>query len=307
MHHEYIDAGWPRQVVREVDVPNWAQLEVGPKPWLWLNGAHSPELESEVQALAGPFSIQWVWRRTPREYEYPGFKQGPMLLPLNASLLEAFTGKWGPEQAGLILLGPEDPQLLLRHLRDLNQLTGSDGQPISFQLNALRTLEEMCEASPSEQLVRLFGPIESTIWHAGDDLAEWLQMPALGSPFSDVDAGPQIILTGSDEAALNLASRAWFMRHFARLMTRRFPIFSTEEPQLRLRRQLGLFAEEAQHFGFQLERDIRLYMELRLRYPQEAFTKDSQVHELLRLTNIQGLQRLFDISDKLRQNSAPSI
>ncbi|WP_020202194.1 hypothetical protein [Cupriavidus sp. WS] len=307
MHQSYIDAGWPRQVVRVIDTPNWAQLETGLTAWLWLNGAHSTELESEVQALTGPFSLYWVWRGTPREYEPPGYRRGPMLLPLSAPLLEKFISAWGPEQAGLILVGPAEPQPLLQHIQALDHFTGSDGQPIAFRLDALRTLEEICEALPSEQLARVFGPIQSLIWHAGQNVDEWLRIRTPVTASGDLQDGQQIALTGSDEAALNLASRAWFMRDFACLMTRRFPVFSTKEDQLRLRRQLTIFVDEANSFGFSLERDLRFYMELRLRYTQKAFVEDRLIQDLLRQTSIQGLQRLFDISDRLSQTSVTSI
>lgn len=60
-------------------------------------------------------------------------------------------------------------------------------------------------------------------------------------------------------------------------------------------------------FGFRLERDIRLYMELRLRYPQDAFSKDPEITALLRQSHVQGLQRLFDISDRLSQTATLSF
>lgn len=306
MDQHDIDAGWPRQVVKVIAEPDWAQLEAEGKTWLLLDGRNRTELESEVLPLAAPFSIQWAWRGTPKEYEYPGYRHGPMLVPLNASLLEKFNSTWGPEQAGLILIGPEDSGPLLQHLQALDQVTGPDGQPVAFQLGALRTLEEMCEGLPSEQRARLLGPVSSAIWHAGKDFGEWLQMPAQAAA-----AGPDIIspitLSSSDETALNLASRAWFFRHFSRRMTQRFPILASDENQLRMRRQLVVFVKEAEDFGFRLERDIRLYMELRLRYPQEAFSKDQEIVELLRQSHIQGLQRLFDISDRLSQTATRSF
>lgn len=307
MDREHIDAGWPRQVVKVVAEPEWARLETEGKTWLWLDGRNRPELESEVQPLAEPFSMQWLWRGTPKEYEHPGYLHGPLLVPLNAPLLEKFVSTWGPEQAGLILIGPEDLESLLQHLQLLDQIIGPDGHPIAFQIGALRTLEEMCEALPSRQRARIFGPISSAIWHAGKDFSEWLQMPAQATaPTESANTAP-ITLTRSDEAALNLASRAWFFRHFSRLMTQRFSIFASEENQLRMRRQLALFVEEAQRFGFHLERDIRFYMELRLRYPQEAFNNDQEIGALLGQTHLQGLSRLFDISDRLNQISTKAF
>ena len=90
-------------------------------------------------------------------------------------------------------------------------------------------------------------------------------------------------------------------------MTQRFPIFASEHNQLRMRRQLVVFLEEAEGFGFLLERDIRFYMELRLRYPQDAFSNDQEIRSLLGQSDIQGLQRLFDINDRLNQIATRSF
>ncbi|WP_167654067.1 DUF4123 domain-containing protein [Pseudomonas putida] len=307
MDRQYIDSGWPRQVVKVVAEPEWARLETEGKTWLWLDGRNRLELEIEVKPLAEPYSIRWLWRGTPKEYEHPGFRHGPMLVPLNASLLEKFNSTWGPEQAGLVLIGPEDPGALLQHLQLLDQIIGPDGHPIAFQLGALRTLEEMCEALPSGQRARLFGPITSAIWHTGEDFGEWLQMPAPVTVPTESDYSQRITLTSGDEAALNLAGRAWFFRHFSRCMIQRFPVFASEGNQLPMRRQLALFVEEAESIGLRLERDMRFYMELRLRYPQEAFSKDEQIRTLLGQSHIQGLVRLFEVSDRLSQTATRSF
>lgn len=307
MDQQTIDSGWPRQVVKVVAAPDWPQLQAESKTWLWLDGRNRVGLEEEVHPLADPFSVQWLWRGTPREYDYPGYRHGPMLVPLNALLLEQFISTWGPEQAGLILIGPEDSEVLQKHLQVLDHLTGPDDQPLAFQLGALRTLEEMCESLPAEQRARIFGPIKSGIWNAGKDFGEWLQMPAQIAAPVGLDCDSRITLTRSDEAALNLAGRTWFLRHFSRLMTQRFPIFASEDNQLHMRRQLVVFLEEAEGFGFLLERDIRFYMELRLRYPQEAFSNDQEIRSLLGQPDIQGLQRLFDINDRLNQIATRSF
>lgn len=307
MDQHYIDAGWPRQVVKVVAEPEWSRLETQGKTWLWLDGRNRLELESEVQPLADPFSVQWLWRGTPKEYEHPGYQHGPMLVPLNASLLEKFVSTWGPEQVGLVLIGPQDPESLLQHLQLLDQIIGPDGHSIAFQLGALRTLEEMCEALPSGQRARLFGPITSAIWHAGEDFGEWLQMPAQIAASAESDDNQRITLTSGDEAALNLASRAWFLRHFSRDMTERFPLFASERNQLRMRRQLVLFVEEAERIGLRLERDMRFYMELRLRYPQEAFSKNEEIRTLLGQSHIHGLARLFEASARLSQTATKSF
>ncbi len=81
-------------------------------------------------------------------------------------------------------------------------------------------------------------------------------------------------------------------------------IFSSENNQLSMRRQLVVFLEEAEGFGFLLERDIRFYMELRLRYPQDAFSNDQEIRSLLGQSDI---QRLFDINDRLNQIATRSF
>lgn len=306
MEQQDIDAGWPRKVVKVVAEPDWAQLGAEGKTWLWLNCRNRTELESELQPLADPFSIKWLWRETPKEYDYPGYRHGPMLVPLNASLLEKFASTWGPEQAGLILIGPDDVDPLLQHLHCLDQVTGPDGQPVAFHFGALRTLEEMCEGLPSEQRARVLGPVSSAIWHAGRDFGQWLQIPAQTTD-AEPDHTLHITLTSSDEAALNIAGRAWLLRHFSQLMINRFPIYSTDANRLRMRRQLVMLLGEAEGYGFRLERDIRFYMELRLRYPQEAFSKDREIVALLHQSHIQGLQRLFDIQDRLSQTATLSF
>lgn len=304
---ELVEAGWPRQRVRSVTAPSWEMLAAQPHVWLLLQAADRPGLQEEVQALVGDFQHHWVWRGSPLEYEPPGYQHGPMLLKLNAALLQRFCDSWAEEQAWLILIGTEAPEPMLAQLLSLHELTSANGQSLRFGLNSLRTLEEMCEAFSADLLACLFGPIQSFIWHSGKDQGEWLQADAPGHFAATADDVRPMVLTSDDEAALDTASQAWFMRHFAQLMTRRFPIFAAADNQLRLRRQLAVFAEEAAHFGFRLERDVRFYMELRLRYPQQALSQDAVVKSLLRQTSVQGLQRLFEISDRLRQTATPTI
>ncbi|MDR2327598.1 MAG: hypothetical protein LBE51_19630 [Acidovorax sp.] len=304
---ERVDAGWPRVRVRSVAPPNWEALASQAPAWLLLQAADRPTLQEEVQALAGDFQHHWVWRGTPMEYEPPGYLQGPMLLQLNPALLEKFCHSWAEEQAGLILVGTAAHEPMRAQVLNLHEFTNAGGQPLRFGLHSLRTLEELCEALPAEQLACLFGPIQSFIWHSGKDQAEWLQADVPGGFASTADEVRPLVLSPDDEAALDAASYAWFLRHFAQLMTQRFPIFAAADNQLRLRRQLAVFAEEAAHFGFRLERDVRFYMELRLRYPQQALSQDAVVKSLLHQTSVQGLQRLFEISDRLSQTATPEI
>ncbi|MDN7903605.1 DUF4123 domain-containing protein [Burkholderia diffusa] len=302
MEPHTIDAGWPRQVVRATAEPAWSALQSGPRPWLLLSGAHSEALEEEVIATIHGFDYRWVWRDTPLEYALPGYRHGPLLVPLDAALLAHAVATWIPQQAGVILLGPNDESVLVSHVQGLHQFIAADGWPVAFGLHITRALEECCEALPEDQRAQLFGPIEACIWHDGETQTDtWLRADAPDRKAPPLSIDHHLALTPSDEAALNLAGRAWFMREFAHTLTRRFPAYAPADAQLALRRSLATFADEAHQFGFRLECDIRYYMELRLRYPREPFVEDKTVHALLNRREDHGMSRLFAITARLTQ------
>ncbi|KWC81293.1 hypothetical protein E2P84_19150 [Burkholderia cepacia] len=297
---------WSRQVVNTLPRTRWATLEQGPRPWLWLSGAHSETLEEEVQAITNGFDYRWVWSNTAWEYGSPGYRQGPLLVPLNESVYVHALDHWLTQQAGLILLGPDDGDNLVLHLQRLRQLTASDGFPLGFSLNAARQLEELCEALPSECLSELFGPIQRFIWYAGDErTGEWLfaDSPSTDHPASVTNE--PIALSLDDEAALDRASLAWFMRDCAREFRQRFPAYGHPENEPALWRHLNHFANEAtDQLALTTERDVRHYMELRFQYPHDFFAMDATLRDILLQRQVKGKQRLFDAEARLVARAA---
>jgi hypothetical protein len=292
---------WSRQVVNTLPLMDWATLQQGARPWLWLSGAHSETLEQDVQKIAKSFDYFWVWRDTPWEYGSPGYREGPLLVPLDEQLFTFARDHWLRCQAGLILLGPDDETNLVAHLQHLHQLTGADGFPIAFSLHAVRPLEELCEGLPADRLSQLFGPIQRLIWYAGDvQSGEWLSANApLIARTSSITERP-IALTVNDEATLGQASLAWFMRDFARDVRQRFPAYDRPENEPVLWRHLNLFAREAtDQLALATERDVRHYMELRFQYSHELFAKDLALRDILVNLKVQGKQRLTDAEARL--------
>ncbi|RQS72620.1 hypothetical protein DID96_10380 [Burkholderia sp. Bp8963] len=197
---------------------------------------------------------------------------------------------------------------MIGHLQGLHQFIAADGWPVAFGLNVTRALEECCEALPEDQRAQLFGPIEACIWHDGETQTNaWLRADAPDRKAPPLSIDRHLALTPGDEAALNLASRAWFMREFAHTLTRRFPAYAPAEAQLDLRRSLAMFADEAHQFGFRLERDIHYYMELRLRYPREPFVEDKTVRALLHQRENHGMSRLFALTARLQEIVSPKF
>ena len=290
-----------RQVVNTLPLMDWATLQQGARPWLWLSGAHSETLEQDLLKLTKRFDYRWVWRDTPWEYASPGYRDGPLLVPLDEPLFTFALDHWLGQQAGLILLGPDDEAMLVAHLQHLHQLLGSDGFPIAFSLHAARALEELCEGLPADRLSQLFGPIQRFVWHAGDVLSgEWLCADAPEAALTSWITESPIALTANDEAALGQASLAWFMRDCARDVRQRFPAYGRPENESVLWRHLNLFTSEAtDQLGLVTERDVRHYLELRFRYAQESFTKDVALRDLLVNRQVQGKQRLTDAEARL--------
>lgn len=294
------EATWSRQVVNTLPHMTWAMLQQGARPWLWLNGAHSETLEQDVFAITKRFDYRWVWRDTPWEYGSPGYREGPLLVPLDEAIFTFALDQWLRQQAGLILLGPDDEAGLIAHLQHLHQLTGADGFPIAFSLHAVRPLEELCEGLPASRRSKLFGPIQRFIWYAGDvQSGEWLFADA---PENDPHSVAQLplTLTPDDEAALDQASLAWFMRDCARDFRQRFSAYGLPENEPVLWRHLNLFVREAtDQLALATERDVRHYLELRFSYPQAFFAKDVELREILVRRQMQGKQRLTDAEARL--------
>ncbi|MCO7567123.1 DUF4123 domain-containing protein [Pseudomonas sp. S 311-6] len=304
MNDPYVDAGWPRQNVSTVPQPAWPLTDAEPA-WLLINGDLEPRLPEDIRSLSGPCGYHWVWRGTAAEYAPPGYQTGPLLTRLNEPLLERFIHDWGPRQAGLMLFGPAQISPLLQQLRSITHLSSADDNSLAFHWSRPRTLEELCEALPSHYLSRLFSPIRSMLWHSGLEPDSWLRADIPANPSSSTLESPPLTLTVNDEAALNRASHAWFMRRTCHLMSQALSTLGEQLAPLNLRRQLAKFDKESDLCGFHLERDRRYYMELRLLFPEHPFVNDQPLFDLLVQSEIQGLQRLHEINDRLNQISAP--
>ncbi len=292
---------WKRRVVHALPCLDWATLEHGIRPWICLDGAHSDTLENDVLQIKKGFEHRWVWRDTPREYRNPGYRHGPLLVPLDEALFTYALEHWLRQQAGIILLAPDDHDTLVAHLQQLHQLTGPDGFPIRFSLNGARGLEESCEGLTANSLSRLFGPIQRFIWYAGNEnQGEWL---VADSPFpgqATTALEEPIALTNADEISLDQASLAWFVRDCARNIRQRTPAYDDPKNEAVLWRCLDLFMHEAaDQLALTLERDVRRYVDLRFRYPQALFVKDNALREILTSRHIPGKQRLADAEARL--------
>ncbi len=292
---------WTRRVVKAFPCPDWATLEQEPRPWILLDGAHSDSLENDLLQIRRGFKYRWVWRDTPREYRNPGYRHGPLLVPLDEALFTHAVEHWLRQQAGIILVAPEDIDLLVAHLQQLHQLTGTDGFPLRFSLNGARALEEFCEGLTAHSLSRLFGPIQRFIWYAGDEhQGEWL---GAGSSVQ-VQAAPAldepIALTKADEISLDQASLAWFVRDCVRSIRRQTPAYDDPKHETALWRRTDLFVREAaDQLALTLERDVRHYVDLRFRYPQDFFATDGVLRNILIERHIPGKQRLVDAEARL--------
>jgi hypothetical protein len=297
-----------RRLVYTVAQPDWSTLEHQPRPWLCLHGGHSETLLQEVRSISRHLNQQWVWRGLDDPHAIHAYRQGPLLVPLDAALYAHALVHWLPQQAGLIVLGPEDGQVLLQHLQRLRTVVASDGFAMPFSLHAARALEELCEALPAQRLAQFFGPIQQLIWHTGGVPAgEWLcadapARPAPAEPVtgeapcqapSELRTQSALNLTESDEAALDQASHAWLMRDCAREFRQRFPAYAAPEQQAQLWQKLLQFVQEARApLGFTKEADLRHYMALRLAYPPACFAEDSALWELLMNPQLDSQQRL---------------
>jgi len=294
---------WSRQVVQEIAQPNFADLQKTARPWLWLDGAASDTLESEVMAITRRFDHRWVWRGTEREYQGPGYRQGPLLVPLDAALFDHFLAQWAAQGTGLVLLSDADESVLTAHLQSLHQITAGDGEALRFSLAARRQLEELCEASPS-RLGELLGPIQALLWIAeGEPVTPWLRVDAPAT-YASLFASPQAFaLTLSDEAALDHASMAWFMRDAAHRLRKAHPEESALMDADEFALQLTAFSDEARRLGLYLERDARQFMALRLIYPQEPFEHDTVLRANLMKRDVEGRQRMMDLEERLQETA----
>ena len=317
MHNIAAPQRYVRRQVYSVAQPDWTALEHGPRPWLCLDGGHSATLLQEVRSISRHLNQQWIWRDLDGARTTETYRQGPLLVPLDAALYAHAVAHWLPQQAALMVLGPDDGRVLLQHLQRLRTVVASDGFAIPFSLHAMRALEELCEALPAQRLAHFFGPIERLVWHTGRAQAgEWLcadaptrpattaQVPDTAPP--DMASPPALTLTEDDEATLDLASHAWLMRDCAREFRQHFPAYAAPEQQALLWQQLLQFAQEARtSLGFTKEADLRHYMALRFTYPAACFAKDSTLWELLLNPQRDSQQRLSAAQAQLQKEMEP--
>ena len=111
----------------------------------------------------------------------------------------------------------------------------------------------------------------------------------------------KLALSPDEKAALDRASRARFMGDCVREFSQEFPDYVHTDNLPLLREHLNIFFGESKRLGIQLERDVRHYMDLRLRNPQSSFVRDQQVLGTLRQRQVAPMQRLFAVEERLRQ------
>jgi hypothetical protein len=292
---------WSQKTLQPVSKPTLSTLMHQGHPWLWLNGTNSPTLDSDVAAISGRLRHHWLWRGTEWEYNGPGYREGPLLVPLDDKLLQNFSEKWAQESGGLIIVTNADEETLLNHLRNLRVLTAPDGNQLLFNLAIPRQLEELAEALSSSRWTRLCGPIHSLIWTCLECKdKEWLQArnpqpcPAL------TEAG-EFTLTPDEEAALNRANHEWFMRSAAKRINQINPKLAQSLGTYELSHRLNIFIQEATGLGLIRERDAFHYLHLRLTHPQQYFLNDSQLRTVLSNRAIDARQRLAESEARLKQ------
>lgn len=272
--------------------------------WLLINGACSESLEEQVVALNGRRHHHWLWRGTAREYGIPGYRQGPMLVPLNEALFDTFVNTWASDSAGLIILAPADTGAVISHLSRLSTLTTANGNPVDFHLGMLRQLEELAAALTDFRLAQVLGPIASLLWQSPADTEQWVKLP---NPHPATD-GPygQLLLDAQEETALNHASTAWFMRCTLQRIAKEQPGLVQQFDATELTRRLEVFKQEADQVAIVRERDLYRYFLLRLRYPQQRFTEDPQLLELLSEKALDARLRLNESEYRLQQPAPDS-
>lgn len=300
--------GWPRRIVQPAQAPSVETLAGSGQGWLWLDGAQDADLEEKVVALTPGFDHHWLWRDTAWAYSSPGYRHGPLLTPVNADLLQRFVEDWAPRQMGVLIFASDDAHAS-PHLQALHQMLAPDGLPLRFNLTATRQLEELCEGLAPHRLSEWFGPIRGVIWRTPDaDGAQWLRIDLPDSDAAAPMSGYEDIYTlhDADEDAINQASFEWFMRETVRRTLP--PDFATTDPaaHAKLLRQFSIFATEAGQIGLVIERDVRHYIGLRLRFPQQPFEKDTELRTILAQQTVPGLQRLHHAEQRLNQIHAVS-
>ncbi|MDR3410837.1 MAG: hypothetical protein P4L87_07840 [Formivibrio sp.] len=272
---------FPYKNIHLVAKPVLSTLSEEHQPWLCLNGALVDTLDDDVRALTKRWVHHWVWRGTDWEYTTPGYRHGPLLVPLNEALLDTYLATWAPMGMGPIVLGPANPDTLIAHLQNLRLISAADGNPAFFSLTALRQIEEMAEGLPAHRFSEVLGPIQGLIWQNGKgDTRQWLRADNPSSQTLAMRAENRFALDEAEEEALGQTSHWRFLRDAARQFTEQYPERIRPLGAEELARRLVMYAGEAVKLEMTNERDMRHFMRLRLIYPQRFFDRD----EMLRAT-----------------------
>lgn len=260
--------------------------------WLLINGGFSQSLEDDVVALNGRRNHCWLWRGKALEYGASDFRQGPLLVPLNKALFDAYLGAWAPAFAGLILTASANKNTLLDHLTRPCPITTAQGNPVRFHLGMLRQLEELALTLNDSRIAQVLGPIESLIWRSQASPDQWL---TLHNPFPGLDAqGAELQLYAYEEAALNHANSTWFMQYATQRLEQEQPELVRQFDAAELIRRLSIFKQEADVMSIARERDLYRYFLLRLRYPEHRFVEEPQVLALLSKKALDARMRLSE-------------
>jgi hypothetical protein len=273
---------FPYVTLRVVEQPSLSSLSEPHTPWLWLNGARATNLEADVYALTSGYDHRWLWRGTSWEYTTPGYRHGPLLVPLNEALLNTFISTWAPAGIGTLLLGPFNPDTLVSHLQNLRVIRAATGNPVFFSLTARRQVEEMAEGLPTHRFSELLGPIQGLIWQTGEgETSSWVRAD---NPLSQTSALPiegGFALSEADELMLGQASDKGFLRSAALHFSEQFPDHLSALPPQELARRLVMYAGEAVKLEMTHERDMRHFMRLRLIYAHRFFDRDERLRATL--------------------------
>lgn len=288
-------------LVKSIDKPTISMFSQHQQQWLWLDGASSPILESEVSALTERFNYSWLWRGTRLEYSGLGYRQGPLLVPLSETLLQAYLLKWAADSTGIILTSLQDEETVLLHLRNMLTIHSSDNNPVIFNFGMTRQVEELAAGLPPSRLAQLMGPIHSIIFPDQDSYGtEWLQVKCPG-PMTAFPATETFRLTAQEERSINLASQAWFMRHASKRITQRIPEVNQKLQPSEFLQRLATFKREADELLLYRERDVYHYLLIRSIYPEKIFADGSPLRALLSQRTLDSRMRLTECEKRLQQ------
>ncbi|MEG0860157.1 MAG: DUF4123 domain-containing protein [Pseudomonas sp.] len=288
-------------LISPIDRPSISMFSQHQQPWLWLDGASNPNLETEVATLTAGLNYRWLWRGTRWEYSAPGYRQGPLLVPLSDTTLQMYLSKWAVDSTGVILTTFQDKEALFVHLQKMLTVKTSDNNPVMFNFGMTRQVEEFATGLPLPRFAQLMGPIHSIIFPCQDSFAtEWLQVQC-PAQMTAAPAAEAFRLTAEEERSVNLANQAWFMKHAAKRITRQMPKVTQQQNPEELSRRLEIFKKEADEAFLYRERDVYHYLLLRSTYPGKFFADGSPLRALLSQRTVDPRLRLTECERRLQQ------